>query len=37
VNVQNVGDKLYYDRAYTTHYANMAPGRSGRIGFNVNY
>ncbi|RXS96815.1 TonB-dependent siderophore receptor [Silvibacterium dinghuense] len=37
LNVQNAGDKLYYDEAYATHYAQMAPGRSGTLGFNVKF
>jgi catecholate siderophore receptor len=28
VNVQNLFDKRYYDRTYTTHFVNLAPGRS---------
>jgi catecholate siderophore receptor len=28
LNVQNLTDKIYYSSAYSTHYANMAPGRS---------
>lgn len=36
-NVQNLGDKTYYSTAYSTHYANLAPGRSytlmGTISF----
>lgn len=31
LNVQNLLDTVYYDRAYTTHYASIAPGRSARI------
>jgi catecholate siderophore receptor len=28
LNVQNLTDKTYYATAYSTHYANLAPGRS---------
>ena len=28
VNVQNVTDKVYFNQAYTSHYASIAPGRS---------
>ncbi|MCS6120530.1 TonB-dependent siderophore receptor [Shewanella baltica] len=27
LNVQNLTDERYYDKAYTAHFANMAPGR----------
>ncbi|MDT3281633.1 MULTISPECIES: TonB-dependent receptor [Shewanella] len=27
LNVQNLMDERYYDKAYTAHFANMAPGR----------
>ncbi|MFQ6372067.1 TonB-dependent receptor [Shewanella sp. YIC-542] len=27
LNVQNLTDKRYYDKAYAAHFANMAPGR----------
>ncbi|MFT4113133.1 TonB-dependent receptor domain-containing protein [Silvibacterium sp.] len=37
LNVQNVGDKLYYQQAYATHYALMAPGRQGTLAFNVKF
>lgn len=36
-NVQNVGNKLYYDKAYTAHYANQAPGRTALLTLNVQY
>ncbi len=29
-NLQNVGDKTYFLQAYTTHFAQLAPGRQGR-------
>ncbi|HJU40084.1 MAG TPA: TonB-dependent siderophore receptor [Tahibacter sp.] len=28
LNIQNLGDKLYFDKAYQTHYVSVAPGRS---------
>jgi catecholate siderophore receptor len=28
VNALNLTDKLYYDQAYTTHYAHQAAGRT---------
>lgn len=36
-NVQNVGNKLYYDKAYTAHYASQAPGRTAFVTVNVKY
>lgn len=36
-NVQNVGNKLYYDKAYAAHYANQAPGRTAILTLNVKY
>jgi len=36
-NLQNVGDKTYFLQAYTTHYAQMAPGRQGRLTLNVHF
>lgn len=37
LNIQNVGDKLYYQQAYATHYAVPAPGRTGLFGLNVRW
>lgn len=37
VNVQNVGNKLYYDKAYTAHYATQAPGRTAILTLNMKY
>lgn len=34
-NVQNVFDKLYYDKAYTAHYASQAPGRTAILSVNL--
>jgi catecholate siderophore receptor len=36
-NLQNVGDKTYFLQAYTTHFAQLAPGRQGRLTFNVHF
>jgi len=36
-NIQNLGDKLYYQQAYASHYAVMAPGRSAVFGINVKF
>ena len=36
-NVQNVFNKLYYDNAYTAHYASQAPGRTALLTLNVRY
>ena len=37
VNVLNLSDKLYYDKAYPTHYASMAPGRSAQASLNFKF
>ncbi len=36
-NIQNVGDKLYFQQAYATHYAIPAPARSAVFGINVKF
>jgi catecholate siderophore receptor len=36
-NVLNVGNKLYYQQAYATHYAILAPGRTAIFGINVKF
>ena len=36
-NVLNVGNKLYYDKAFAAHYANQAAGRTGLLTLNVRY
>jgi catecholate siderophore receptor len=36
-NVQNVTNKLYYDRAYTAHYASQAAGRTGMVTLNLRF
>ena len=28
VNAQNLTDKVYFNQAYSSHYASIAPGRS---------
>jgi catecholate siderophore receptor len=35
VNVQNLTDKTYYDKAFTTHFANQAAGRT--VLFSTNF
>lgn len=37
VNVQNVGNKRYYDRTYTTHFVTVAPGRSAFATLSLKY
>ncbi|MFJ3047240.1 TonB-dependent receptor [Herbaspirillum chlorophenolicum] len=37
LNVQNLTDKLYYDQAFTTHYAHMGPGRSAVLSANIRF
>jgi len=37
LNVQNLTDKVYYDKAYTAHYAGIAPGRSAQLSANFKY
>lgn len=36
-NLLNVGDKIYFSNAYTTHYATLAPGRTGRVTLTVRF
>ncbi len=35
LNIQNLTDKLYFNKAYASHYASIAPGRSATLTFNV--
>ncbi len=35
LNVQNLTDKLYFNKPYASHYASIAPGRSATLAFNV--
>ncbi|MBF7142882.1 MULTISPECIES: TonB-dependent receptor [Pseudomonas] len=37
LNVQNLTDKTYYDKAFTTHFANQAPGRTVLLSTNVHF
>jgi len=37
VNVQNLTDKRYYDRTYSTHFVMMAPGRSAFATLSLKY
>jgi len=36
-NVQNVFNKLYYDKAYTAHYASQAAGRTAILTMNLKF
>ena len=37
LNLQNLGDKLYFNKAYSSHYAGIAPGRSATLALNVTF
>lgn len=37
LNIQNLTDKVYFDKAYASHYANIAPARSGTLTLKVKY
>ena len=37
VNVQNLTNKVYYDKAYAAHYANQAPGRTALLSLNYHF
>lgn len=37
VNVQNLTNKTYYDKAFTTHFANQAPGRTVLLSTNFHF
>ncbi|QCB36694.1 TonB-dependent siderophore receptor [Sphingobium sp. PAMC28499] len=37
VNIQNLANKRYYDRTYTTHFVNIAPGRSAFATLSLKY
>ncbi len=37
LNVQNLGDKLYFDKVSSPHYAGVAPGRSASLTANVKW
>ncbi|MEB0078214.1 TonB-dependent siderophore receptor [Pseudomonas sp. CCI3.2] len=37
LNVQNLTDKTYYDKAYAAHFANQAAGRTALMGVSVHF
>lgn len=37
LNVQNLTDKYYFDKAYAAHYVTVAPGRSATLSLNFNF
>jgi catecholate siderophore receptor len=37
LNIQNLSDKLYFDKAYQTHYVSVAPGRSAVLTANFRF
>ena len=37
LNIQNLGDKLYYDRLSSPHYAGVGPGRSASLTANLKF
>jgi len=37
INVQNLTNKRYYDRTYTTHFVSLAPGRSAFATLSLKY
>lgn len=37
LNVQNLTDKYYFDKAYAAHYVTVAPGRSATLSLNVSF
>lgn len=37
LNVQNLGDKLYYDKVSSPHYAGVGAGRSASLTANFKY
>ena len=37
LNIQNLGDKTYFDKAYASHYASVAPGRSATLTASINF
>ncbi len=37
LNVQNLTDKTYFTKAYASHYASIAPGRSATLALNVKF
>ena len=37
LNIQNLGDKLYFDRVSSPHYAGVGPGRSASLSANLKF
>jgi len=37
LNVQNLTDELYFNKAYASHYAAIAPGRSASLTLNLKF
>ncbi len=37
LNLQNLTDKTYFTKAYASHYASIAPGRSATLALNVKF
>lgn len=37
LNIQNIGDKLYFDRLSSPHYAGVGPGRSASLTANLKF
>ena len=37
LNIQNMGDKLYFDRVSSPHYAGVGPGRSASLTANLKF
>ncbi|MCX7081601.1 MAG: TonB-dependent receptor, partial [Pseudomonas sp.] len=37
LNVQNLTDETYYDKAFATHFANQAPGRTALLSTNFHF
>ena len=37
LNVQNLTDKVYYDKAFSTHFANQAAGRTALLSTNFHF
>ena len=37
LNVQNLTDALYFNKAYASHYAAIAPGRSASLSLHLKF
>jgi catecholate siderophore receptor len=37
LNIQNLGDKLYFDRVSSPHYAGVGAGRSASLTANLKF